>query len=305
MRTDYDEDFRLYPVYLISHDNGSLNPCIITDFYREKAEQLERLLESERKKARAQKEHNEHKEKKLTMLEQQLKAQERKYKDELKAHTQTMNKLKHELDSKGNTIAYLTSQIHTSRRAVVKDKGQDESRPHSSSSEDRDSVRYSPAPPKDGAPKHRRRLSSKSSLTESQAQGLLATSVRHRAASSRKMSDQLEFDLDENVPDPTPFLQAQTRTRSSAGIKRTERKPLPPIGLASNDGKIAMGEDGTAEPLVPQQTHSYTFVRKHHHRNKDHVVSSSPEVEVESLAVDQADDLRRAQEFKSTSTDCN
>ena len=269
--------------------------CLLADFYREKSEQLESQLEGEQKKRQDAEHHAQKRGEKLNSLDLQLKAQEKKYKDELKTMAQTVNNLKHELESKGNTIAYLTSQVHLLRKAAQA-VGEDTRLP-SSSLEDRDSVKYSPVPPKDGAPRHRRLLSNTSRTSSDH--GLLTTFVRHRAASGRKMADS-EFELDENVPDPTPFLRSQSQAGDSQ-IRRTERKPLPPIGLGSIDGTTGQG---IVQPPPPQQTHSYAFVHKHRHRGQ-RGQSSSPEVEVESLAVDQADELRRAQEFKSTSTDCN
>ena len=267
-------------------------PCgfvSLTEFYREKAEKLTEELEGEREKAKARQEQQVKRDKKLQMLEQQLRAQEKRYKDEARAFTQTINQLKHELDQKGNTIAHLTSKLHSVRRSNMQEERlSQEGRPLSASSEERDSVLFSPAPPIDSAPKFRRR-STRSSLSDFQAQGLLATSVQKRGPSSRKLSSDQELEVDENVPDPTPFLQS--KSSSEAIIKRTERKPLPPISP-----KVA------APPL--HQTGSYKFVRKHRSKGECVSTSSSPKVEVETLAIDHVDDLRRAQEYNSTSADC-
>eukprot|EP00794_Sanderia_malayensis_P014371 gene14371-15869_t len=91
------------------------------------------------------------KDKRINLLEGQLKSKEQKFLNDLKLAQKHNTELKSELDSKGNTIAYLTSQLHQIKSQTHKSRG------------------ITPTPPQDGSPpkSHVRRKTSPSPILQS------------------------------------------------------------------------------------------------------------------------------------------
>lgn len=88
----------------------------------------------------------ESKDKRIILLEGQLKSKEQKFMNDLKLAQRHNSELKSELDSKSNTIAYLTTQLHQLKTLSQK---ADKNIP--------DKANTVPAPPREGTPSRRTR----------------------------------------------------------------------------------------------------------------------------------------------------
>ena len=259
----------------------------------------------------------EKKEKRVITLDQQLRAQEKRYHDNLKAKDQQLKQLKAELSEKAALNAELMLQ-----RLSQSQEGAAVFRLTTSSSLNDEEVRISnregitrvappapvppikipitPHPPKDGtAVRIRRRTSPRAVRVEGEPK--LCTKVKPRAASGRALYASRP-DTPDEVPDPTPFLKLHQEDHPEVMCK----KPLPPIGARA-------GKHFEVDCIPPRQTTSDAFVAKkktmHKKHNAHHVEesseASSPEVEVLTMdtVIKRDHKLRHAHEYKRT--DCN
>ena len=236
-----------------------------------------------------------------------------------------MSTMSKELDCKAGTVARLMTELHTmkvklkaSRQAQGESKAQGpevtpvrtsvgsagssrsvrSSGSGSARSEDGHHEQIQPLPPKEAPPKSRRRHSGR--LASLDASSTQAASVKNRGPSSRKLS--ASSDNADLIPDPTPFLLLNKEGSASSltcpSFKQSGKAPLPPI--ADRSGDIHNGGS-----LLPQSADSFKFVHHGNSTSRGRGGSpSSPEVEVETLAVDQVakrtHSLRKAHEYRSS-----
>lgn len=253
--------FRIYRVNAYVIIDKCLNNFPLDD--AEKVKRLEADLEESRKQQDDLKQDCEKKDKRMKMLEQKLKAQEKKFQDELKAKNVTINTLKRELDSKSNNIAFLTTEMHRMKKRV----GAEEE----NLSENMNSPTVIPIPPRDGGPRVRRSLYKKGEGLGVTAQPTVMVRRHMRGSSGKSVRSNSPVE----IPDPAPFLVKNSAEKREVRIKPTP-PPLPPI----------------AAPVIHGTRHSAGHVLFRSARQEGRgggpvraLANSSPEVE--TLAVDQ------------------
>lgn len=251
----------------------------------------------------------EKRDKEISTLKQQLRAQERKFMDEINTRKTKMDAMSRELESKAGIVARLVTEMH-SLKMKLRDRRSSDS-PHSSAELTRNSLSSAesprtswsderlsaegtvkPVPPKQKQPKFRRRLSGHHTTVEPSQ----IPAVKVRSASNRRLSGEV---LDPDVPDPTPFL-LMNRENSNLSSSVHAKLPLPPIRMQPSSEQIK------PEAVLPQNADSLKFV--HHPKPKGSKTkdcyASSPELEMEVLAVDQVmnrtSSLRRAHDYRSS-----
>ncbi|XP_069789587.1 coiled-coil domain-containing protein 92 isoform X2 [Narcine bancroftii] len=206
----------------------------------------------------------------ILVLENTMKEREKKYLEELKLKSHKLSMLSSELEQRANTIAYLTSQLHaTKKKLMVSGSGTTET----SSTAGSTSSSYKPSPPKDKMPETPRRRMKKSLSTPLNSE---FAEVYRIGTDGRKLVMRAE-PLDA-MPDPTPFLQG----RGESDVHLMKEKPLliPPIPSERSH--------------VEQQSPARDKQHKPHHigvaHRIPHLASPQAQTEVEMLAVDQVND---------------
>ncbi|MCI4381262.1 hypothetical protein PGIGA_G00249580 [Pangasianodon gigas] len=200
----------------------------------------------------------------ISVLENTIREREKKYLDELKLKSHRLAVLSGELEQRAGTIAFLTAQLHATKKRLLEG-----------------GAAFKPSPPTEprldsptnGAGKQpdtpRRRM--RKSL--SQPLHCEYTELyRVGAADGRRI---VLRDATGTMPDPAPFLQARdTPTNADAQPVLRERPPvIPPITSATSPAHAPV-------PPSPRQQRGSAHIgvahRIHH-----------PPAEVETLAVDQ------------------
>ncbi len=264
------------------------------DYYRDKTETLEQELRVKKKKDAEKDSEIEQKDERLRFLENQLKAQEERYRVDIKAKQQEIKQYQRELTTKANTICELVAKLQAKRQQAIMNKAvqREDSSVSSSSAE---SPR-APAPPPDGTPR-RRRSGHRIQGLESDSNPILQKPAIARAPSGRRLE---RPGIDEIVPDPAPFLGPTREVSATSDSiylpKSRHHVPLPPIsqsGLVSAKGKISTQQ----HYAILNQKYS----KQKHKLKKHHSPLSSPEVE--TLAIDPLDQETRyweADTYQST-----
>ncbi|KAK2837588.1 hypothetical protein Q5P01_014800 [Channa striata] len=189
----------------------------------------------------------------ISVLENTIKEREKKYLEELKMKSHKLAVLSGELEQRASTIAYLTSQLHATKKKLLA----------GSSSEASPNVSpvtsYKPTPPpaKDRQPETPRRRMKKSL---SQPLHPELTEVYRLGPDGRRLVLRETVDA---MPDPTPFLQSGRESPGTAASPRhspaRDRQYRAHVGVAH---RIPHG----TPPLAP------------------------PQAELETLAVDQVNE---------------
>ena len=245
---------------------------------KETIKDLERQLEEAKLNNRLTAEERDislQKDDKIKILENQLKAQEMKYVNELKAKNMTITQLKTELERKAGTVAELANKL----RAMHKDMASRKAEQEMSLSRE-DSFHKYPTPPREERGPHQRR----SSAGRRSSKVVLNQEVVPRPPSSRRLSTS---DSIESVPDPAPFLNR--RLSQDQPMRRSSATPLPPIGLR---------ESTLENPIAPLPS-------KYSRKEKSKGSHASPSSEVQVLAVDSVSkkhqSLSRQQQYQRDS----
>ncbi|XP_033934277.1 coiled-coil domain-containing protein 92 [Pseudochaenichthys georgianus] len=213
----------------------------------------------------------------ISVLENTIKEREKKYLEELKMKSHKLAVLSGELEQRASTIAYLTSQLHATKKKLLA----------GSSSEASPNVSpvtsYKPTPPpaKDRQPETPRRRMKKSL---SQPLHPELTEVYRLSSDGRRM---VMRETVEAMPDPTPFLQAgrdspepQVRERPAVIPPiASERSPLTSLGAASSPRH---------SPARDRQYRAHVGVA--HRISHSTSPMAPPQAELETLAVDQVKD---------------
>ncbi|OXB64086.1 hypothetical protein ASZ78_002016 [Callipepla squamata] len=183
---------------------------------------------------------------------------------ELKMKSHKLNMLSSELEQRASTIAYLTAQLHATKKKLMSSSGTSEGTPSGSpvlSS-------YKPAPPKDKLPETPRRRMKKSLSTPLNPEFEEAYRI---GSDSRKLLLREHVDA---MPDPTPFLLA----RETSEVHLIKERPLviPPIASDRASGE-------SHSPAREKQHKAHVGVAHRIH----HGAPSQPQPELGTLAVDQ------------------
>ncbi|XP_043571264.1 coiled-coil domain-containing protein 92 [Chiloscyllium plagiosum] len=216
----------------------------------------------------------------IVVLENTMKEREKKYLEELKLKSHKLSMLSSELEQRASTIAYLTSQLHATKKKLMSSaSGACDSQSAAGSA----STNYKPSPPKDKMPETPRRRMKKSLSTPLNTE---FAEVYRLGTDGRKLM--LRSEPLDAMPDPTPFLQA----RESAEAHLMKERPLliPPIP----------SERGAVEQQSPARDKQH---KPHHigvaHRIP-HITTSQSQPEVETLAVDQVNDGKVVRKHSGT-----
>lgn len=212
----------------------------------------------------------------ISVLENTIKEREKKYLEELKMKSHKLAVLSGELEQRASTIAYLTSQLHATKKKLLA----------GSSSEVSPNVSpvtsYKPTPPpsKDRQPETPRRRMKKSL---SQPLHPELTEVYRLGPDGRRLVLREAVDA---MPDPAPFLQAG-RESPEPQVVRERPTVIPPIASDRAPATAPLG--ATASPR-----HSPARDRQHRaHVGVAHRITHAvpplapPQAELETLAVDQ------------------
>lgn len=304
-----------FDLCFLFHRSVVRNKLFFSDFYRQKVDTLDKELAEKSTSLTETQALSEKKDRRISTLELQLKAQEKKFTDMVREKDQQIRQLKMDVADKASVNAELmlkrlsqSQDNATMIRVTAAPVDQDLS---ASTPDMKRSSAHSPAPPKTPLAPHppkegtairvRRRTSPRAVVVEGEPK--LASKVKPRGASGRMLR---RSGTPETItPDPTPFLQPRENSPRDASLASASKhaKPLPPITRRSQ----RMRDSAEGPPVTPRQTESYAFVPKpkavrQHAKGVDHSSgSSSPEVEV--LAVDAVvkrnHKLRRAQEYNA------
>ncbi|KAK6476497.1 coiled-coil domain-containing protein 92-like [Huso huso] len=235
---------------------------------RKKCEELETQLKAKEDENTELLKELEQKNAMISVLENTIKEREKKYLEELKMKSHKLNMLSSELEQRSGSIAYLTSQLHsTKKKLIATSSGTSDTSPNMSPV----MSSYKPAPPKEKMPETPRRRMKKSL---SQPLNSEFTEVYRLGPDGRKVVMRETMDA---MPDPTPFLLA----RESADAQLLKERPLviPPIP-----------SERTSEPHHSPAKDRQHKAHKAHigvaHRIH-HVTPPATQPEVETLAVDQ------------------
>ncbi|XP_048100508.1 coiled-coil domain-containing protein 92 [Alosa alosa] len=204
----------------------------------------------------------------ISVLEGTLREREKKYLDELKLKSQRLAALSGELEQRASTIAYLTSQLHATKRrllagggssadavaAATPPAGGGASGASPAPSPSSSSPAYRPAPPAQPQPQDtptRRRM------RKSLSQPLHAEWAElYRQGAGPEGRRLILREALEAMPDPTPFLQPRDPSHAATPAPHHPPQPLhksrpaviPPIVAASERNDLSGAESGSPTP---------------------------------------------------------
>ncbi|CAG5920842.1 unnamed protein product [Menidia menidia] len=207
----------------------------------------------------------------ISVLENTIKEREKKYLEELKMKSHKLAVLSGELEQRASTIAYLTSQLHATKKKLLA----------GSSSEASPNVSpvasYKPTPPpaKDRQPETPRRRMKKSL---SQPLHPELTEVYRHGSDGRRLVLRETVDA---MPDPTPFLQAG-RESPEPQVVRERPTIIPPI---ASDRSPVPAASPRHSPARDRQHRAHVGVA--HRIPHGTPLLAPPQAELETLAVDQ------------------
>ncbi|XP_063820642.1 coiled-coil domain-containing protein 92 [Pseudophryne corroboree] len=230
---------------------------------RRNCEELEAQLKDKEKENKELLKELEQKNAMIMVLENTIKEREKKYLEELKVKSHKLNMLSSELEQRASTIAYLTSQLHATKKKLLSSSGAPEVAPPGSPV----MSSYKPSPPKEKLPETPRRRMKKSLSTPLNAD---FAEVYRLAADGRKIMLREPVDA---MPDPTPFLLA----RQSADTQIIKERPLVIPPIRSDSSSPAKEKKQKAHIGVAHRIPHATTVQS----------QLVPQPEVETLAVDQ------------------
>ncbi|KAL0979486.1 hypothetical protein UPYG_G00185740 [Umbra pygmaea] len=203
----------------------------------------------------------------ISVLENTIKEREKKYLEELKMKSHKLSVLSGELEQRASTIAYLTSQLHATKKKLLAGSSLEPSPNVSPVS----SYKPTPPPAKDWQPgpeTPRRRM--KKSLSQPLHSEL--TELYRLGSDGRRMLLREAVDA---MPDPTPFLQA---ARDTPDLQIVRPAVIPPI---SSDRSSSPRHS----PARDRQHRAHVGVAHRIHHSSPPLVPPQPELEM--LAVDQ------------------
>ncbi|XP_075710622.1 coiled-coil domain-containing protein 92 [Rhinoderma darwinii] len=234
-----------------------------SDELRRKCEELEAQLKDKETENNELIKELEQKNAMIMVLENTIKEREKKYLEELKVKSHKLNMLSSELEQRASTIAYLTAQLHATKKKLLSSSGAPEAAPPGSPV----MSTYKPSPPKEKLPETPRRRMKKSLSTPLNAD---FAEVYRLGADGRKIMLREPVDA---MPDPTPFLLA----RQSVDTQIIKERPLVIPPIRSDSSSPAKEKKQKAHVGVAHRIPHATSVQS----------QLVPQPEVETLAVDQ------------------
>ncbi|KAJ8263245.1 hypothetical protein COCON_G00157020 [Conger conger] len=239
---------------------------------RQKCEELEEQLKAKEQENGELLRELEQKNAMISVLENTIKEREKKYLEELKMKSHKLAVLSGELEQRASTIAYLTAQLHATKKRLLA----------GSSSETSPNVSpvgsYKPSPPpakerqQPDTPRRRMKKSLSQPLHSEYAE------LYRLGSDGRRLVLREAVDA---MPDPTPFLQGA----AEAQVLRERPAIIPPIACERPLGGSASGS--------PRHSPARDRDRQHRthvgvaHRIHHAAPPPPPQPELETLAVDQ------------------
>lgn len=261
-------------------------PGVSTDGGEARCQELQRRCEELEAELKKKEEENtellrdlEQKNAMISVLENTIKEREKKYLEELKVKSHKLALLSGELEQRASTIAYLTSQLHATKKKLLA----------GSSSEASPNVSpitsYKPSPPPPPPDKERQPETPRRRMKKSLSQPLHPelTEVYRVGPDGRRVVLREALDA---MPDPTPFLQAGRDSPELQAMRErpavippiaSERSPAPPLGA---------GASPRHSPARDRQYRAHVGVA-HRIPHGAAPPAAPPPAELETLAVDQ------------------
>lgn len=262
------------------------HPAVFTDGGEVRCRELQRRCEELEAELKKKEEENtellrdlEQKNAMISVLENTIKEREKKYLEELKMKSHKLAVLSGELEQRASTIAYLTSQLHATKKKLLA----------GSSSEASPNVSpitsYKPSPPPAAADKDRQPETPRRRMKKSLSQPLHPelTEVYRVSPDGRRVVLRETVDA---MPDPTPFLQAGRESPELQVMRErpavippiaSERSPVPPLGAVASPRH---------SPARDRQYRAHVGVA-HRITHGTAAPVAPPQAELETLAVDQ------------------
>ncbi|XP_031804292.1 coiled-coil domain-containing protein 92 isoform X1 [Sarcophilus harrisii] len=216
----------------------------------------------------------------IAVLETTVKEREKKYLEELKLKSHKLSVLSAELEQRAGTIAYLTAQLHATKKKLLLGPAEAAAAAAAGPAAAA-AAAYKPAPPKEKLPETPRRRMKKSLSAPLNPD---FEEVYRLGSESRKLLLREPVDA---MPDPTPFLLA----RESAEVHLIKERPLviPPIA-----SERPPGDQPSPAREKPHKAHVGVAHRIHH------APPGPAPPEVETLAVDQVNGSKVVRKHSGT-----
>ncbi|XP_029115579.1 coiled-coil domain-containing protein 92 isoform X2 [Scleropages formosus] len=244
---------------------------------RRRCEELEAQLKAKEEENTELMHELEQKNAMISVLENTIKEREKKYLEELKLKSHKLAVLSGELEQRAGTIAYLTAQLHATKKRLLAGSSSDGSPTASPVSS------YKPTPP----PKDRQPETPRRRMKKSLSQPLHSeyAELYRLGADGRRLVLRDALDA---MPDPTPFLQA--REAAEAQVPRERPAVIPPIGAARERSPAPPAPPSGASPRHSPARHTRTHVGVAHRIHR----AAPPAAQPESPTVDPVDDTKMA-----------
>ncbi|XP_064210126.1 coiled-coil domain-containing protein 92 [Anguilla rostrata] len=247
---------------------------------RQKCEELEEQLKAKEEENAELLRELEQKNAMISVLENTIKEREKKYLEELKMKSHKLAVLSGELEQRASTIAYLTSQLHATKKRLLAGSSSETSPNVSPVSS------YKPSPP----PTKERQQQAQPDTPRRRMKKSLSQPLHSEYAELYRLgADGRRLVLREPVdamPDPTPFLQAREMA-AEAQAPRERPAVIPPIACerpppaSSASPRHSPARDRDRDRDRQHRTHVGVAHRIHH------VAPPPAPPELETLAVDQ------------------
>ncbi|CAL8247498.1 unnamed protein product [Merluccius merluccius] len=215
----------------------------------------------------------------ISVLENTIKERERKYLEELRMKSHKLALLSGELEQRASTIAYLTSQLHATKKKLLAGSSSEAS-PNSSPV----ASCYKPTPPSTPASAKERHApdTPRRRMKKSLSQPLHpeVTEVYRLGQDGRRLVLREPLDA---MPDPTPFLQAARETPEPQ-VMRERPALIPPI--VSERPQVGSSPRNSPARERERQHRAHVGVA-HRIPHGAQPLAPPPQAELEMLAVDQ------------------
>lgn len=216
------------------------------------------------------------KDKRINLLEGQLKSKEQKYQNDIKNIQRRIGELEHELEYKSNTVAYLTSQIQQNKVKIISSSS-DNNMMDCSEIRQGGSYRLTPLPPPPSeSPTRRRNYNLRRSATSPSASkaGVIQESSSHQLIPSdyilhnsvpKVNATRFSTRYKQSLSDPARPAAGHSQARRDRELKfASPSKPKPSdyedfIKISQSQEVI---KESTIEPLPPITTRSGRQLRE-------------------------------------------
>lgn len=256
------------------------------------------------------------KDKRILLIEGQLKSKEQKHNDDLKNVQRKINDLQHELEQKSTNIVYLTTQLHQSKFKTNIKKESD----YSSESRENATIILNPSPPR-GSPRTKyslRRVAT--SPAAANVTGLIQSKSSHQLAASdivlehsipKTNSSRFSTKYKQSINDPARPANGHSHIKKERELKlATNNKPKPTdyedfINMSQSHDVISKP---SMEPLPPITTRSGRQLRDSTMKTRTRVLrnkataSSSGDVETIILETNLTSPDKSYRQLQNSST---